>query len=523
MEVPQLWNERVFGKVEFVQVQSGMMSTSQDSRVHGIYGGVQFGLDKFNLRSRAAAPLGTMSAVARMPSAGLSASMQRQGLARFAPQSLMKGRVPSLAASVAPGAAIGAQSGMPLHRMGPLAMGRPMGASIGAAHPGRLQGVDLRLDSFDLSEAKRVSAEAQEGTWTGALKTVDECVAVGDTFWSSLEDGSQVFKDSDHQLLKAIFHPKLSDRRTEGDLFAPPDASHSYVARLRALVKEEEAVRKCREEHFISASFVMEKPGILFPFAWKACFENGTKAVTSSDTLIARPEYMEKAAELLQSALKESCPIFDKRTEEGMCYRIYSLGNLEVRTIQGVGGEETVGAVFSYQAAAKAAGPAKPVDEHERLVKATYYVERAGGSVKTSCPGAYRRYYFVVETAKGQKIRMERLATGEATWEVEPVDLADRNSMAKVIAAADCRIGLVVGDINTYQARGFKGDDTLPSPNACKHHSQKLFARATGVAAKRTYQSAMFSAAMLNNVGPANCEAMTNLVARCKQMARSQR
>merc|ERR1712070_725671 len=111
--------------------------------------------------------------------------------------------------------------------------------------PQRLQGVDLRLDSFDLSEAKHVSPEMQ-GSWIGELQSVDECVAVGDSFWASLESDTGIFKAEDKELLKDIFHPNLTDRRSEGDLFAPPDASSTYVTKLRALVKEEGLVRQRR-------------------------------------------------------------------------------------------------------------------------------------------------------------------------------------------------------------------------------------------------------------------------------------
>merc|ERR1719482_2188705 len=106
-----------------------------------------------------------------------------------------------------------------------------LSAQIGAAPrlsmggpPGRVQGVDLRLDNFDLSEAKHVSPEAQSGSWSGELKSLDDCVAVGDIFWSSLESDSKIFKDEDRSLLREVFNPKLTDRRAEGDLFAPPDA-----------------------------------------------------------------------------------------------------------------------------------------------------------------------------------------------------------------------------------------------------------------------------------------------------------
>merc|ERR1719456_1921985 len=73
----------------------------------------------------------------------------------------------------------------------------------------QLQGVDLRLDSFDLSSAKRVSLEAQEGSWGSEARSLDECVAVGTAFWSGLEENSKLFKEEDRNLLQRIFNDQL--------------------------------------------------------------------------------------------------------------------------------------------------------------------------------------------------------------------------------------------------------------------------------------------------------------------------
>merc|ERR1719454_1814426 len=94
-------------------------------------------------------------------------------------------------------------------------------------------------------------------------------MAIGDGFWSSLDDTSnKVFQDDDRDLLRSIFNPSLCDRRAEGDLFCPPDASHSYVTKLRNLVKQEETVREKRREQFLSKSFIMSDPGSVFPATW---------------------------------------------------------------------------------------------------------------------------------------------------------------------------------------------------------------------------------------------------------------
>merc|ERR1719482_189417 len=107
---------------------------------------------------------------------------------------------------------------------------------------------------------------------------LEDCVAVGNTFWSSLASCSNVFKNDDRALLREVFNPKLTDRRSEGDLFAPPDASHTYVTKLRALVKEEESVRQRRKTNFFARTFAIDKPGPLFPSSWESSFESSSIA-----------------------------------------------------------------------------------------------------------------------------------------------------------------------------------------------------------------------------------------------------
>merc|ERR1712014_346508 len=80
-------------------------------------------------------------------------------------------------------------------------------------------------------------------------------------------------KEDDRSLLQSVFHPALSDRRKEGDLFMPPSARHAYVQKLRALVKDEQCVRSKRKEAFFSQDFKMNEPGSLFPHSWKPSFE----------------------------------------------------------------------------------------------------------------------------------------------------------------------------------------------------------------------------------------------------------
>jgi len=348
----------------------------------------------------------------------------------------------------------------------------------------RLQGVDLRLNNFDLSTAKHVSLEVHAGSWGKLIKPLDDCVTLSEAFWSSFDGDSSPFKDSDQVLLKAIFNPWLSDRRAEGDQFAPPDASYSHVAKLRSLVKEEETVRQRRKEAFCSKSFKMNAPGRVFPESWTSEFkiENGQTQIRVPEgrpisALIERFEYQAQAAEMLKGVLKSAVPIFDKFTEDGMRFRIYRLSNLEVRTFQELDCEEVVGAVFSLrdpQSGSEQASNTQRVELEETITKATEYVERA--------IAGHRRYYVVLETENGHKILTERHEDGRITWEADPVDLDERNSLAKVTRSKECGAVTTIHDLDMHA--GSISQDSAVSPSVCKRWARSTYVRVVGQAAR---------------------------------------
>merc|ERR1719454_1493422 len=330
LEVPQLWNERVHSQIH---IKDGSIQRDHSMMTHGVYGGVQFGLDKFHLATSVGRAGASIQAgmpqqrlafgLGRKPGvASVSNIMSLASGAQFAPPSA------ALSATTLPPARLGAA-------LSAASIGAPRITALSAgvsAMPGapRLQGVDLRLDKFDLSDAKRVSLEVQAGSWGGQVKSLDECCAVGSTFFACIDNSEKMFKDEDQELLRKLFHPKLSDRRSEGDLFVPPDASYSYVHKLRCLVKEEDAVRENRKYAFFSKSFSMGSPGTLFPHSWTESFEiargqDPAPEARLQGSLIPRPEYKGQAPQLLEH-LRASAPVFDKCTEEGLCWRIYRLG-----------------------------------------------------------------------------------------------------------------------------------------------------------------------------------------------------
>jgi hypothetical protein len=380
-----------------------------------------------------------------------------------------------------------------------LSLGAAQALGAGLPLAPQLQGVDLRLDNFDLSSAKRISMEANAGSWANDVRAIDDCMAMGDAFWSSLDDSSKkVFDADDHALLNNVFNPTLSDRRSEGELFCPQDASHSYVTKLRDLVKQEHTVRQQRKEHFFSKSFVMGEPGLIFPASWTSSLAVARGQATirnlearPCNALISRPEYKGHAAELLESVLRTSAPVFDKSTEEGMRFRIYRLGSLEVRTTQELSGEELVGAVFSIRNSTSISNRGDNQDgcsisskaaisADELIVHATEFVERA--FVEGGKPSALRRYYLVLETKNGHIILTERLPNGQVTWVEDPEELEDRNSLAKVTRVSACQPNLVVQDLKTYQSTVAKGASQagVASPSVCKRFARSAYARAVG-------------------------------------------
>lgn len=346
-----------------------------------------------------------------------------------------------------------------------------------------LQGVDLRLDSFDLSSAKRVSLEAREGSWGDEAKSLDQCVVVADAFWRGLEADGEAFKEDDCALLKDIFNPELSDRRMEGDLFTPPDASHAYVTKLRSLVKEEKDVREQRKSCFLEKSFLISQPGDLFPHSWRVGFDiaNGHSAIMAAaerphGTLQERPEFRGQTSDLLLEAMKSTAPVFDKSTEEGCRFRIYQMGSLEVRTIQDFDSSEEVGVVFSVRVpAAKGGAKGERIQESARISKATEYVERVWDEDSNN----RWHYYLVLETQSGQKIVTERLRNGRLTWLEDPDDLGDRNSLARATRSKDATNALTVRDMKAYyMAMEADVRAVSVSPSVCKRYVRNLYSRA---------------------------------------------
>jgi hypothetical protein len=330
--------------------------------------------------------------------------------------------------------------------------------------------VDLNLDSFSLEEPVSVAAQAAKNSWAAEKATG---AAVASAFWANLDgqDGSSAFDAEDLRLLKSVFNPHLSDRREEGDRFTPPDPNPEYVGQLRSLVKQEEAIRQQRAEHFLSAEFRAEEPGPLFPHTW-APTHGLARAPASGMNSQPRPDLLAQAD---MFDLKSTTPEFDRVTEDGFRYRVYKFGSIEVRTTQEGNSEPVIGAIFSTRSPAQTRAADTQVQEQEKIAKVTEYVE---------ADTAHYRSYVVLETEQDHVIVTEKLADGTLTWEENPEALEDRNAFAKFIRSWDCtqckKSNLTVADMEAFKTR-CAGEDGA-SHSARKQYAQGTYNAARGVA-----------------------------------------
>mmetsp|Transcript_135647 Transcript_135647/g.253460 ORF Transcript_135647/g.253460 Transcript_135647/m.253460 type:complete len:656 (-) Transcript_135647:80-2047(-) len=552
MEVPQLWNEREYAKIHLRQgeiMKDGALREGYHS--YGIYGGVNFGLERTGVsmpslvsRGRqAAAGLSAVSVTSMRAAAPTSlSSAGAPALAPIAaplsavsaPAAAFTGRLPGFPDNLAmklarptPGAAIASAlsastrpvvslSSMTAPRgvIGPkpttLVPGRPALGLSAMVMPANLspglgfaatrmlsvpstkpmmpiqtrpslgltavlgadpRGVDLNLDEFNLSQPIKVEGES----WDAAQDV--KCASLGSTFFQSVDGPGTEFTEDNKKLLRAIYNPSLCDRRQEGDQFMPPDTSCDYVNRLRTLVATEEDCRRQRKLQFLSSSFSVADPGSLFPASWKPSVEIKAEAADKTHShLRPRPEY-KGCSQKFDHVLKSVMPVFDRCTEEFVRFRIYHIGSLEVRTTQEPNRKEIIGAVFSMDGQDQEKHMSgKAIDESEKIAKVIEYVEKAEDG---------RRSYVELVTEQGNKILTEKLSTGIITWLENPVDLEDRNSLAKVVRAGDCRsLAESVSFIKALIKR-----ESVEADSSCskrKQYAQALYARVMGEPKKDT-------------------------------------
>lgn len=490
MEVPQLWNDRHYSRI---RVKDGVIEDGEQDIVpskRGIYGGVEFGMDLFDV-----AYMGISASVSgAVPSARREAPPPPKAKALPAPApdvvAVPKAK-PKAKAAAKVAIAVPKGPRVPPGRTLLPAGNKELG--VGTArmtHKAKVwspQGVDLNLDSFNISLLKQVSLGGHE------IVPLESCTSLGSDFWESLEHGS----GSQKELLRAIFNPRLSDRRDEGDRFVPPDSSPEYVEKLRKLVREEQLLQQKRRADFCSDKFSTDLPGDLFPASWTSTFAMAREKTevksgegrAKGSSLQRRFDY-EAEAQVFEERLKCTSPAFDKSTEDGTRFRIYNFGSLEVRTVQELSHAEEVAAVFSVRAPqVNSRGRGRIViDESEQIVKVTEYVERARADAQRAGSGNYV-YFVVLHTEHGNMISTEMLEMleGRVTWEENPSDLEDRISLAKVLRTADCqKTGNSMRDMKKHMEKEARRMGTSADEHKCKMYARATFIRAQAQKIKNT-------------------------------------
>lgn len=414
LEVPQIWNERNKAKI---CVRDGTIVPDADDRSWAVYGGVELGL----ARHRLVPPTASGAIMARRgfvtaPRLGFQA--RRGGL--IPPRGFT---VPSSAVSarkglIQPAAAISARPGF---FVSPSRM--PLSAAVMTPS---LRGVDMSLDKFDLGDA---TLAAREGP-AALSEELGDVATIGEAFWPHLEDSAKsALQEEEKHFMNELFHPRLCDRRLEGELFVPPDNSPAYQTALKNLLKREREVRTKRKAHFTSTTFAMASPGSLFPAAWNPNFQiarGQTPKSTPPQAELTVCDFKSKV-EQVKEALRSATPVFEQGVEDGSLYRIYRLGSLEVRSIQEHNAEEEVVAVFTLQGSTTLDEELKEASKDEKVDKVLLYVE---GTAQDP------HYFVVMETDQGNTILTEKLKDGKSTFTLNPSALAERTSLSKVLKAS---------------------------------------------------------------------------------------
>ena len=196
------------------------------------------------------------------------------------------------------------------------------------------QGVDLNLDKFSLSSEERFVGRLPP--CSGGPKSLEARTLLGKAFLQSLQQQAwHGMKSEDQKLLVNIYNVPQCDRTQEGDSFIPPDPNMEYVTKVRALVGEEESTRDRRKQRFADKTFSLANPGVEFPRTWTSRFQVETDGRISQTAptkfglakLEVDPVFEQT---LLNDILPMAAPEFNKITEDGVAFRIYKIGSLEV-------------------------------------------------------------------------------------------------------------------------------------------------------------------------------------------------
>lgn len=428
-EIPQLWNMRGNSRIQLKNGRLIDMFTGGQKNLQAIYGGVEFGLDRFELAQRHALQGQT------------GMQLGQSGRPMFMPQRFQ----------------LGQRAEMP-------------------------QGVDLNLDKFDLSKPDRFGSIPPCSGAPGSLETK---VTLGRAFLQSLRARKYDELKPEHQeVLLKVFQSPQCDRTQEGDAFIVPDPNMEYTSKLRSHIHEENSLLERRKLHFCDKAFKVGNAGHDFPRSWTSRFQIekdglAPKTEASNKTGLVKVE-IDKAysASLVRDVLPTAAPEFQEKTEDGTCFRIYKIGSLEIRTTQERFAEEQIGVVYSSRAPTwNLAATSQELSEREKVVECKVFLEAAEGYVVGKQP---HHLYMVCITANKNVIVTEKLANGSTFFLVNPKSLEDRNSLAKQLFKSDCVEQATVKDVKTQQTNFNKTFEEGVSLSVRKQYVKSVFKQLTG-------------------------------------------
>lgn len=426
-EIPQLWNMRGNSRIQLKNGRLIDMFTGGQKNLQAIYGGVEFGLDRFELAQRHALQGQT------------GMQLGQSGRPMFMPQRFQ----------------LGQRAEMP-------------------------QGVDLNLDKFDLSKPDRFGS-----TCSGAPGSLETKVTLGRAFLQSLRARKYDELKPEHQeVLLKVFQSPQCDRTQEGDAFIVPDPNMEYTSKLRSHIHEENSLLERRKLHFCDKAFKVGNAGHDFPRSWTSRFQIekdglAPKTEASNKTGLVKVE-IDKAysASLVRDVLPTAAPEFQEKTEDGTCFRIYKIGSLEIRTTQERFAEEQIGVVYSSRAPTwNLAATSQELSEREKVVECKVFLEAAEGDVVGKQP---HHLYMVCITANKNVIVTEKLANGSTIFLVNPKSLEDRNSLAKQLFKSDCVEQATVKDVKTQQTNFNKTFEEGVTLSVRKQYVKSVFKQLTG-------------------------------------------
>eukprot|EP00930_Biecheleria_cincta_P050348 TRINITY_DN354_c1_g1_i1.p1 TRINITY_DN354_c1_g1~~TRINITY_DN354_c1_g1_i1.p1 ORF type:complete len:1142 (+),score=241.95 TRINITY_DN354_c1_g1_i1:94-3519(+) len=504
-QIPSLWNMRGESRIQLKEGRLVNTATGLTAGLQAVYGGVNFGLDKLELQQRSvqpslAPPMQGQPARTRglaPDMMGTPAMPAGQGQTGMRP---LQGQPPTARTGMRmeagqPGVQPAVQKLQMDHRQPTvqrIAMDlrqpafKPERFVIGVARDETPQGVDLNLDKFNLMEPDRMNNILPACSAT--LDSVEGRVSLGQIFLQNFQQSAcSGLKEEHKQLLKRILNPAICDRTEEGAAFVPPEPHLEYISRVRNLVSEESRILENRKAGFFAKDFVADSPGPEFPCTWTSQCQVAKEGRTPSriaanqDRLMTIDVDAEFQKFLLSEVLPGVTPDFDKTTEDGVVFRIYSVGRLQIRTTEAQLGEEVVGAVFSHQTPCWQPSPgkiAKTVREGERVVKAKVYIE----ALETDLAQpqiACGRFYVVLETEASNIVVTEKLADGSGTWVLNADNLEERNSLAKLLFTTE-RKGATLQSIRSLQAKHSKPSSASEVPAASQAYAEAIFQLISG-------------------------------------------